>query len=169
MSSIASGKRAGGRLPVGLCFVLAWVCASCAGPQRRAETRPEPLERTTRVGTSLPEKMDVSTEELVDEIVDVDAHLEEDKKAEGEKQSNVTAFPKVLGEVNVNVRRWIQYFSERDNERFERFLHRGHPYKKVIEQILREKGVPEEFYYLAMIESGFTVSATSHASAVGFW
>jgi membrane-bound lytic murein transglycosylase D len=38
-----------------------------------------------------------------------------------------------------------------------------------MKKILREKGVPEDVVYIALIESGFTGSARSHASAVGFW
>lgn len=67
------------------------------------------------------------------------------------------------------VKKWIQYFTQKDRSRFQRFIDRGKPYKKMIESILQEEGLPTELYYLALIESGFYSSAKSHASAVGFW
>ena len=38
----------------------------------------------------------------------------------------------------------------------------------VIEPILKEQGIPDDFKYLALIESGF-INATSPSGAVGFW
>lgn len=163
------------QIPFGKLFgcqiiLFSMLLVGCATP-KVTSTGPssEPLERMGRTGTIVPEKTDIPTEALVDEIVDLDSNLEEKKKSGDDQQSNVTAFPKLLIEMNENVRRWIQYFSQRDFERFNRFLQRGHTYKKLIQKILKERGVPEEFYYLAMIESGFSIHATSHASAVGFW
>jgi len=72
-------------------------------------------------------------------------------------------------EMNQDVERWIDFFTSRDRERFQRFLERGERYKPQIIAVLREQGVPPEIYYQAMIESGFTTSATSRAKAVGIW
>jgi membrane-bound lytic murein transglycosylase D len=72
-------------------------------------------------------------------------------------------------EFNQKVADWIQYFSQKDRERFQRFLDRGEPYREVIENILEENQVPADLYYLGMIESGFSTHAKSHAKAVGVW
>lgn len=72
-------------------------------------------------------------------------------------------------ELNEHVQRWIAYFTERDRERFQRFLNRGQLYRDVVENVLEENDLPAELYYLAMIESGFRTNAHSHASAVGVW
>ncbi len=72
-------------------------------------------------------------------------------------------------ELNQHVDRWIDYFANKNHDAFQRFLDRGQPYKKMIVATLRDSGVPSELYYLAMIESGFVLNATSTASAVGFW
>lgn len=110
---------------------------------------------------------------LINQIVDLDTELEETAlqtaRETEEKPSTVNEYPKLLVEVNEDVRRWIQYFTEKDAERFTRFLKRGYPYRKMVQAILKEKGVPEEFYYLAMIESGYAAHARSVASAVGIW
>lgn len=42
-------------------------------------------------------------------------------------------------------------------------------YFTVIEPILEEKGVPDDFKYLAVAESGLNPSAVSPARAIGFW
>lgn len=70
---------------------------------------------------------------------------------------------------NESVQWWIDYFQKRDKKRFQRFLNRGQYYKELVQTILEENGLPNELYYLAMIESGFVRTARSHASAVGTW
>lgn len=72
-------------------------------------------------------------------------------------------------EINADVERWIEYFTVRDRERFQRFIERGEKYRPMITAVLRDQGVPSEIYYQAMIESGFSTAATSRASAVGVW
>ncbi|MCB7479909.1 lytic transglycosylase domain-containing protein [Christiangramia sediminis] len=47
-------------------------------------------------------------------------------------------------------------------------IKRANKYFPVIEPILKEEGIPDDFKYLAVIESGLT-QAVSPASAVGFW
>ena len=48
------------------------------------------------------------------------------------------------------------------------FFKRSNRYFKVIEPILKKNGVPEDFKYLALIESGLT-NVVSPAGATGFW
>ncbi len=47
-------------------------------------------------------------------------------------------------------------------------IKRAHKYFPIIEPILKEYGIPDDFKYLAVIESGLT-QAVSPAGAVGFW
>jgi membrane-bound lytic murein transglycosylase D len=47
-------------------------------------------------------------------------------------------------------------------------LKRAHRWFPVIEPILKENGIPDDFKYLALIESGLE-NVTSYAGAVGFW
>lgn len=47
-------------------------------------------------------------------------------------------------------------------------LKRAHKYFPVIEPILKENGVPDDFKYLCMIESGLS-NAVSPSGAAGFW
>jgi hypothetical protein len=48
------------------------------------------------------------------------------------------------------------------------FLKRSAQYFPIIEPILKEEGIPEDFKYLPLIESGF-MPVVSPAGAVGFW
>lgn len=70
---------------------------------------------------------------------------------------------------NKNVRFWINYFARKDKDRFQRFVSNGAIYKKHIEKILASYGLPEDLYFVALIESGFYLNARSRASAVGPW
>ncbi len=50
-----------------------------------------------------------------------------------------------------------------------RYLKLAPRYFKTIEPILKERGVPDDFKYLAVAESGLNPRAVSPAGAVGFW
>jgi len=49
------------------------------------------------------------------------------------------------------------------------FIKRANRYFPIIEPILKEQGVPDDFKYLSIIESGFMPRAISPAGAVGLW
>lgn len=72
-------------------------------------------------------------------------------------------------EINPMVEKWISYFQGRGRHHMERYLARMPRYSKVMKKILRQNGLPEDLIYIALIESGFSSHATSHASAVGYW
>lgn len=50
-----------------------------------------------------------------------------------------------------------------------RYIKLAPRYFPVIEPILKSKGIPDDFKYLALAESGFNPRAVSPAGAVGFW
>jgi hypothetical protein len=50
-----------------------------------------------------------------------------------------------------------------------RYIKLAPRYFPVIERILKEKGIPDDFKYLALAESGLNPRAVSPAGAVGFW
>lgn len=49
------------------------------------------------------------------------------------------------------------------------FLKRAHRFFPILEPILKECGVPEDFKYLALIESGLVPTIVSPSRAVGIW
>jgi membrane-bound lytic murein transglycosylase D len=72
-------------------------------------------------------------------------------------------------EMNESIEAWVTRFSTWDRERFERFMTRGSVYQALIEDTLVKHGLPSDLYYLAMIESGFVIDATSRVRAKGIW
>lgn len=72
-------------------------------------------------------------------------------------------------EINDRVRRWIQRFRTDLRPEFERLREREGVYAEMIQAKLRERGLPPELLYLAVMESGLSPWAVSRASAVGVW
>lgn len=70
---------------------------------------------------------------------------------------------------NKEVDHWIRYFTGPGRKHFEVYLERMGQMIPIMQPRLRSAGVPEDLIFLAMIESGFSMHAKSHASAVGPW
>lgn len=64
---------------------------------------------------------------------------------------------------------WISYFTGRGRSDFLIWLVRSESHRKTLLPLLAKEGLPPEFLFLAMIESGFSNSALSHAKAAGTW
>lgn len=71
--------------------------------------------------------------------------------------------------VNNRVDYWVQYYKTSGRKEFLKWLIRGEGLKDKVKPILHDGGVPIEFYYLAMVESGFNTGAKSRARATGTW
>ena len=71
--------------------------------------------------------------------------------------------------INERVEYFITYYQTKMPDRFTRYLNRSGRYDTMMREILKEYGLPEDLFYLALIESGFTNTATSHAGAGGPW
>ena len=71
--------------------------------------------------------------------------------------------------INAPVEALIDQFVARDRERFGVWISRSGRYLPMIQRIFREKGLPEELAYTAMIESGFSPRAVSRVGAKGMW
>jgi membrane-bound lytic murein transglycosylase D len=73
--------------------------------------------------------------------------------------------------LNDKVQVFIDYYTKNQEGRlwFEKVLARAKYYKPLMEKILAEAGLPEELFYLALIESGFNNHAYSPAHACGPW
>ncbi|HEX7880870.1 MAG TPA: LysM peptidoglycan-binding domain-containing protein, partial [Candidatus Eisenbacteria bacterium] len=67
------------------------------------------------------------------------------------------------------VQKWINVFTGPSRERFAIWIYRSGAYRPLMEQILKEEGVPVELIAMVFIESGFSLVAKSRASAVGPW
>ena len=86
--------------------------------------------------------------------------------AQIEEIAATTQFPV---EVNAQVEKWMRRFMTDQRGTFQIFLGREAIYADLIQGKLRDRGMPDDLLYLAMIESGFLPRATSKKSAVGIW
>lgn len=88
------------------------------------------------------------------------------QRSDGYKTQELETIPI---EINEKVEMWIKYFQTRGRPHMERYLARSTRYEALMKKVLRDNNLPEDLFYIALIESGFSSRATSHASAVGYW
>jgi membrane-bound lytic murein transglycosylase D len=86
-----------------------------------------------------------------------------DDPSSDEKPYNI---PMVL---NDSVENHLEYFKTRGRDAFQLWLNRSARYIPVMKDIFKQKNLPEDLVYIAMIESGFNPYAVSWARAVGPW
>lgn len=67
------------------------------------------------------------------------------------------------------VAHYVDLFLGSSRTRFVERLERGKQYEPMIRETFRTAGVPEDMYYLALVESGYDPHAYSRAAAVGMW
>jgi membrane-bound lytic murein transglycosylase D len=67
------------------------------------------------------------------------------------------------------VAHYVDLFTGTARSRIESRLRRGQRYEPMIRAKLRATGIPEDMYYLALVESGYDPHAYSRAAAVGMW
>ncbi len=77
-----------------------------------------------------------------------------------------SSFPFVL---NTKVLNRIHHYQTKLHDVIQRYIDRSGIYLPMIKQKLKEKGMPEELAYMAMIESGYNPRAYSRAHAAGMW
>ncbi|WP_141734775.1 LysM peptidoglycan-binding domain-containing protein [Oligoflexus tunisiensis] len=148
-----------------LCVALPYGCSTTSHEEENMATAEIDNELESDEGsvdaevepTEIDEALDDSSGEAVPEI-----GTEEDEINQALKHG-------IPIELNDKVEKWIDYFVNKNPDAFQRFMDRGQPYKNMIVAALRDRGIPTELYYLAMIESGFVLHARSPMAAVGFW
>src|SRR5205085_12530486 len=72
-------------------------------------------------------------------------------------------------ETTARVEHYVRYFTGPAKERIQARLQKGTRYEPMIRSAMRAGGIPEDMYYLALVESGFDPNAYSRAAAVGMW
>jgi membrane-bound lytic murein transglycosylase D len=105
----------------------------------------------------------------IDEILQMTFPIDPSLRHKVQEQIRVTASQLPL-EQNDAVVSYINYFSSIRGKKILAYgLRRSGRYKPMIENILREEGIPQELIFLAQAESGFTPRAMSRARCVGVW
>ena len=72
-------------------------------------------------------------------------------------------------ETQERVAHYVTMFTGRSKDRIAAQLEKGTRYEPMIRAKFKAGGLPEDMYYLALIESGFDNNAYSRAAAVGMW
>jgi membrane-bound lytic murein transglycosylase D len=72
-------------------------------------------------------------------------------------------------EAHRRVEFYVNAFAGSSRERFIARLEKGSRFEPMIREKLRAASIPEDMYYLALVESGFDQHAYSRAAAVGMW
>jgi membrane-bound lytic murein transglycosylase D len=67
------------------------------------------------------------------------------------------------------VAHYVEVFRGRARDVFIEWLERGSRYEPMIRAKFRAANIPEDMYYLGLVESGFDPNAYSRAAAVGMW
>jgi membrane-bound lytic murein transglycosylase D len=104
----------------------------------------------------------------IDEVNEVTPPIDPNVKAQAEAEVKATHsdLPLMLTDP---VAGYINYFSTRGHETLQHALERGGRYRDMIQNTLKEEGVPQDLIYLAQAESGFHPLALSRAGARGMW
>ncbi len=72
-------------------------------------------------------------------------------------------------ETRDRVQHYVSLFTGKAKDRIVDQLERGTRYEPMIRATFRKAGLPEDMYYLGLIESGYNPNAYSKAAAVGMW
>jgi membrane-bound lytic murein transglycosylase D len=93
-----------------------------------------------------------------------------DKELEGSEPDQIPYARNFLKQKNTKrMQFWVDYFTKKNRDRFQRFINNGEEYRHHIEEVFQQYGLPKELYFVGLIESGYYLGARSHASAVGPW
>jgi membrane-bound lytic murein transglycosylase D len=93
-----------------------------------------------------------------------------DEELPGSQSDNIPYSKNFLAHKNTKrMQFWVDYFTNKNRDRFQRFINNGEEYRHIIEETFKAHGLPKELYFVGLIESGYYLGARSHASAVGPW
>jgi membrane-bound lytic murein transglycosylase D len=79
------------------------------------------------------------------------------------------SLPPVPYTMNKDVETFLNYFQGRGRKWMRIYMERAGKYQPMVTEILRQEGMPDNLFYLAMIESGLSTTARSRAAACGMW
>jgi hypothetical protein len=127
-------------------LVLFFFIAALVLPFMPVSADPASSRNTPPAG--VPSKMNPPNEDL--------AEIEADE-AGGSAEEKPFDIPMIL---NHSVENHIDYFNTRGRKAFQLWLNRSARYLSMMKDIFREKNLPEELVYVAMIESGLSRTMT---------
>ena len=137
---------------------------SSSGPELQAPELKQELERRLLSAAASKE-----TREILDRLAPARPDAKEIEQRVAEELAGLEKKTQLPITINDDVRRWIDIFQTRYHKKFNIWMGRSGRYIPMMKEILVKYDLPEDLVYLAMIESGFSCQARSHAQAVGPW
>lgn len=155
------------------CSLLTLILSGCStvNSQMNKQTNKSPSKKVTPIvhQTKAPEythemaEADADDQKIKKETGD-SADIDQDLKDVSKKSDHF-----LLKKNTKRMEYWIDFFAKKNRDRFQRFINNGEEYRPIIESILSSEGLPKELYFVGLIESGYYLTARSHAQAVGPW
>jgi membrane-bound lytic murein transglycosylase D len=100
--------------------------------------------------------------------IDMETHIQDQAPSQEEGLGGEPVFDIPII-INGKVEQFIKYYQTKGRKVFSRWLARSSRYIPLMKELLREKGLPEDLVYLALIESGCNPRAYSRRKAMGLW
>ena len=128
----------------------------------------EILAKKPKTGEYTHEMAEANADDV--EITNKVGSAEIDQELEGSEPDQIPYARNFLKQKNTKrMQFWVDYFTNKNRDRFQRFINNGEEYRHHIEEVFQQYGLPKELYFVGLIESGYYLGARSHASAVGPW
>jgi hypothetical protein len=129
-----------------------------------ALSTPNPSDEFGTQGQESPPQLEM--EAILQTLLLHKKPVEEPLSGSGPSFQMLGGIPTLL---NDRVKGFIDFFQYKADTFFTKSLARSQAYEGMMKQIFREKNLPEELFYLALIESGYNPQAQSRAKALGIW
>lgn len=156
-----------------LSSMLIMGCAHSTRPElSRTSKLKEPVEIEDFAGRKTGEENhELAEADADDQIIKREVGVNEIDEELPESESDGIPYAKnfLKNKKTKRMQFWVDYFTKRQRDRFQRFINNGEEYRHHIEEIFAAHGLPKELYFVGLIESGYYLGARSHASAVGPW
>ena len=120
-------------------------------------------------------------EAVLEELAEAHPKSEEAEEIAGDEREKIPGGAEALADAvtwdidvetfnsHARVQYYLDFFQGRGRERMAVWLNRMPRYEAMIRERLQQAELPGDLVYLALIESGFSNTATSRAKAVGMW
>ena len=136
-----------------------------AAPAAREQESPSLREETSIPEEADPQALKLAVSPEISELAQLSAWDVLPLLSTGEETDSYD-FPLKM---NDQVEYYLDFFTNRHRKTFARWLARSSRYLPMIKEEFSKAGLPLDLAYLPMIESGFNISVSSPASAVGTW
>ena len=142
-----------------------------AAAAREASRNDRERERGERIESSDFDRPSFSKAPRYESRPNADSIDPDDLDSAGTEALSKLQLPDLKISITRRTLKYVRFFTRTDRGRgmFETWLKRSGRYQEMIQRELRDRRLPEDLMWVAMIESGFDPRAKSPAGAVGLW